>query len=84
MRKHERNGSRLSKHTNSPNTFVFAPIKELILEEIWYIINSVDSPWGFDNSILFQIYSDASADDYEYPTVVTNKKHTSCGQSRFG
>jgi len=84
MRKHEQGGSRLSKHPTSLNTYVFSPIKELMLEEIWYIINSVDSPWGFDNSVLFQIYSDASADDYECPTVVTDKKHSSCGQSRFG
>lgn len=84
MRKHEVKGSRLSKHTINANTYVYAPIKDLMLEEIWYIINSVESPWGFDNSILFQIYSDASADDYECPTVVTTKKHTSCGQSRFG
>jgi DNA sulfur modification protein DndC len=84
IRKHEIKGKRLSKHPNDLNTFVFAPIKELMLEEIWYIINAVPSPWGFDNNILYQIYSDASADDYECPTVVTNKKHTSCGQSRFG
>lgn len=84
MRKHEVKGKRLSKHNTTANTYVYAPIKELMLEEIWYIINTVDSPWGFDNSILFQIYSDASADDYECPTVVTNKKHSSCGQSRFG
>lgn len=84
MRKHEVKGNRLSKHTVSANTYVYAPIKDLMLEQIWYIINTVPSPWGFDNSILFKIYSDASADDYECPTVVTNKKHTSCGQSRFG
>jgi DNA sulfur modification protein DndC len=84
MRKHEVEGKRLSKHNTTANTFVYAPIKELQLEEIWYIINTVKSPWGFDNSILFQIYSDASADDYECPTVVTNKTHSSCGQSRFG
>ena len=84
MRKHEVKGNRLSKHTVSANTYVYAPIKDLMLEEIWYIINTVPSPWGFDNSILFKIYSDASADDYECPTVVTEKKHTSCGQSRFG
>lgn len=84
IKKHEVKGKRLSKHTSSINTYVYAPIKELMLEEVWYIINTVNSPWGFDNSILFQIYSDASADDYECPTVVTNKKHTSCGQSRFG
>lgn len=84
MKKHEINGSRLSKHATDQNTYVFAPLKELMLEEVWYIINSFDSPWGFDNSILFKIYSDASADDYECPTVVTTDKHTSCGQSRFG
>lgn len=84
MKKHEVEGSRLSKHGTTPNTYVYAPIKNLMLEEVWYIINAVPSPWGFDNSILFQIYADASADDYECPTVVTNKKHSSCGQSRFG
>lgn len=84
IRKHEVKGNRLSKHTINTNTFVYAPIKELLLEEIWYIINAIPSPWGFDNSILFKIYSDASADDYECPTVVTNKEHKTCGQSRFG
>jgi len=58
--------------------------KEMIVDEIWYIINAVPSPWGFDNNILFKIYADASADDYECPTVVVNKEHNSCGQSRFG
>lgn len=84
IKKHEIEGKRLSQHSTTANTYVYAPIKELMLEEIWYIINTVPSPWGFDNSILFQIYADASADDYECPTVVTNKEHTSCGQSRFG
>jgi DNA sulfur modification protein DndC len=84
IRKHEVAGRRLSKHQTSPNTYTYAPIKNLMLEEVWYIINAIPSPWGFDNSILFQIYSDASSDDYECPTVITDKKHTSCGQSRFG
>ena len=84
MKKHERKGNRLSKHATDANTYIYAPIKDLMLEEVWYIINTVESPWGFDNSILFQIYSDAAADDYECPTVVTNKEHKSCGQSRFG
>lgn len=84
MRKHEVTGSRLSRHQTTTNTYVYSPIKDLLLEEVWYIINTVKSPWGFDNSILFKIYSDASADDYECPTVVVNKEHSSCGQSRFG
>lgn len=84
IKKHEIIGKRLTKHPNHHNTFVYSPIKELMLEEIWYIINALPSPWGYDNSKLFQIYANASADDYECPTVVTDKSHTSCGQSRFG
>jgi DNA sulfur modification protein DndC len=84
IKKHDIKGHRLSKHPLNPNTYTYAPIKELMLEEIWYIINAIPSPWGFDNQILFKIYMDASADDYECPTVVTNDSHRSCGQSRFG
>lgn len=84
IRRHEIKGHRLSKHPLNPNTYTYAPIKELMLEEVWWIINTIPSPWGFDNKILFNIYLDASADDYECPTVVTDKSHKSCGQSRFG
>lgn len=84
IKKHEIYGKRLTNHTILRNTYVYAPIKELMLEEVWYIINAIPSPWGFDNSVLFNIYRDASADDYECPTVVTDKSHGSCGQSRFG
>lgn len=84
IKKHEIRGKRLTKHPHNPNTYVYSPIKDLLLEEVWYIINTMTSPWGADNSELFQIYLDASADDYECPTVVTDKSHSSCGQSRFG
>ena len=84
IKRHEIKGHRLSKHPLNPNTYTYAPIKELMLEEVWWIINALPSPWGFDNKILFDIYRDASADDYECPTVVTDDSHRSCGQSRFG
>lgn len=84
IKKHEVYGKRLTNHTILRNTYVYAPIKELMLEEVWYIINTIPSPWDFDNTVLFNIYRDASADDYECPTVVTDKSHGSCGQSRFG
>ena len=84
IKRHDIKGYRLSKHALNPNTYTYAPIKELMLEEVWYIINAIPSSWNFDNQILFKIYMDASADDYECPTVVTNDSHRSCGQSRFG
>ncbi len=84
IRKHEIKGHRLTKHPLNPNTFTYAPIKELYLEEVWYILNKEPSPWGYDNQKLFQIYADATADDYECPTMITDKTQPSCGQSRFG
>ena len=83
MKKHDIRGKRLSKHNSQANTYIYAPIRDLMIEEVWGIINS-ESPWGFDNKELYSIYRDASADDYECPTMVTNKEHSSCGQSRFG
>jgi DNA sulfur modification protein DndC len=84
VKKHEIRGKRLTKHPLQKNVFVYSPIKELHLEEVWYIINTFQSPWGAEKNQLFNIYSDASADDYECPTMVSNKEHKSCGQSRFG
>jgi len=83
MKKHEIKGKRLTKHTSQANTYIYAPIRDLMVEEVWGIIHGA-SPWGFDNNELYSIYRDASADDYECPTMVTNKEHSSCGQSRFG
>ena len=84
IKKHSLRGKRLAKHPYNPNTYVYSPIKDLMLEEVWYIINAMTSPWGADNSKLFQIYMNASADDYECPTIVTDNSHGACGQSRFG
>ena len=84
IKKHAIRGQRLQKHPTHQNTFIYAPIKNLLLEEVWYVLNSMSSPWGADNSELFKIYAEASSDDYECPTMITNKSHSSCGNSRFG
>lgn len=84
MNRHSIKGKRLTKHPTQPNTFMYAPIRYLMLEQVWYIINTMPSPWGASNEELFHIYANASADDYECPVVVTSTEHKSCGQSRFG
>ena len=84
IERHEIKGKRLTKHPLNPNTYNYAPIKDLDLEEVWYVLSHEPSPWGYDNNKLFAIYADARADDYECPTVVTDKSHSSCGKSRFG
>jgi DNA sulfur modification protein DndC len=84
IKKHEIKGKRLTKHPLQNNVLVYSPIKELEIDDIWYIINQCKSPWGAKNAELFEIYLDASADAYECPTLVSSNQHTSCGQSRFG
>jgi DNA sulfur modification protein DndC len=84
IKKHSIKGRRLTKHPVELNSFVYQPIKHLSLEEVWYIINTIPSPWNANNEILYQLYANASADDYECPTMVADKSHKSCGQSRFG
>ena len=84
IEKYSTRGKRLAKHSLSPNIFTYAPIKDLMLEEIWFVINTMPSPWGSSNTELFQVYANASADDYECPTAITENKQPSCGQSRFG
>lgn len=84
IKRHEIKGKRLSKHPLNPNTYTYAPIKELYLEEVWYLLSHTPSPWGYDNQKLYNIYANASADDYECPTMMTDKTQPSCGQSRFG
>lgn len=84
IRRHEIKGKRLTKHPLNPNTYTYSPIKDLYLEEVWYILREIPSPWGYDNKKILQIYANATADDYECPTVITDKTQPSCGQSRFG
>ena len=40
-KRQEIKGKRLTKHPNHHNTLVYSPIKELMHEEIWYIINAL-------------------------------------------
>ena len=53
MRKHEIKGSRLSPHNSSPNTMTYAPIKDLLLEEVWYIINA----FSLRGALIIRFYS---------------------------
>ena len=71
IKKYEIKENRLSEHQTLKNTYVYQPNKSLLTEKVWGYINTVQSPWGANNKTLFNIYADASSDDYEYPTIVT-------------
>ncbi|UPT67622.1 MAG: DNA phosphorothioation system sulfurtransferase DndC [Sphingobacteriales bacterium JAD_PAG50586_3] len=80
IKKHEIKGQRLRKH-QLPNTFVYAPIKDVTTNELWQYLNQVPPPWGGTHKELVTLYRNANAGDC--PLVIDDTT-PSCGNSRFG
>jgi putative sulfurtransferase DndC len=81
MNLHRIEGSSLSRHSTLPNAFVYTPIEDFTVKDVWTFLLQVGSPWGGNNRDLVTLYRNAQAG--ECPLVVD--KHTSsCGNSRFG
>ncbi len=78
---HQIKDSLLSRHTSLPNAFVYTPIVDFGLNDVWIYLLQVPSPWGNDNKRLVTLYRNANAG--ECPLVV-DETTPSCGNSRFG
>jgi DNA sulfur modification protein DndC len=74
-------GSLLSRHTKLPNAFVYTPIRDYSVDDVWTYLLQVPSPWGNNNEDLLAMYRNSSAG--ECPLVVDTST-PSCGNSRFG
>ena len=74
--------SLLSRHTTLPNAFVYTPVVDFTMEDVWMYLLSNPSPWGGDNRQLVTLYRNTSAHG-ECPLVV-DETTPSCGNSRFG
>ena len=74
-------GSLLSRHSSLPNAFVYTPIEDLSVENVWTYLLQIPSPWGTNNRDLVTLYRNAQAG--ECPLVV-DRTTPSCGNSRFG
>lgn len=81
MSLHRIKGSLLSRHSTLPNAFVYTPIEDFSIEDVWTYLLQVPSPWGNNNRDLVTLYRNAQAG--ECPLVV-DKTTSSCGNSRFG
>jgi DNA sulfur modification protein DndC len=80
MKKHERGTNRLRKHP-LPNAYVYAPIKDVLIDELWQYLLQVPSPWNGTNRKLITLYKNATGGDCP---LVIDTTTPSCGQSRFG
>ena len=79
---HSIQNSLLLRHSTLPNAFVYAPIVDFGLNDVWFYLLSVPSPWNDDNKELVTLYRNSNAQG-ECPLVV-DETTPSCGNSRFG
>ena len=70
----------LSKHSKFPRAYVYTPIRDWSLDDVWYYLLQNPSPWGNNNRDLVALYQNAQG---ECPLVVDDTTPP-CGNSRFG
>lgn len=73
-------GTVLSRHSNFPRAYVYTPIEDLTVDDVWGYLLDNPSPWGNNNKDLLTLYQYATG---ECPLVVDDTTPT-CGGSRFG
>ncbi|MBI3825594.1 MAG: DNA phosphorothioation system sulfurtransferase DndC [Candidatus Rokubacteria bacterium] len=81
MALHRLKNSLLSRHSRLPNAYVYTPVEDWTVDDVWTYLLQVPSPWGNNNRDLVTLYRNAQAG--ECPLVV-DQATPSCGNSRFG
>lgn len=78
------NDGRLSKHNDIPHCWIFKPIVELDVDEVWEYLGSNNPLWDVNHNDLIQLYRDSRGG--ECPVVVSKDDAPSCGTTspRFG
>lgn len=74
-------GERLRKNTQLLNAYIFAPISDVLTDELWVYLLQADPPWGGTHKELITLYRNASGGDCP---LVIDTTTPSCGKSRFG
>ncbi|WP_280771814.1 DNA phosphorothioation system sulfurtransferase DndC [Salipaludibacillus daqingensis] len=84
MKSHTIEGKVLMRHSSLSNAFVFAPIRQFSVDDVWDYLLTYPSPWGNDNHELLSLYQNSNS---ECPLIVDKdikESAGSCGNSRFG
>ncbi|PAP96925.1 DNA phosphorothioation system sulfurtransferase DndC [Mesorhizobium wenxiniae] len=77
-------GENLSEHDRLPGAFIFRPILDLAVDEVWEILGTTHAPWGGNHTSLIRLYRDSEGG--ECPVVLSADEAPGCGtsNSRFG
>jgi len=71
----------LRDHVNLKGAYIYSPIQELELNDIWVYLLQVPSPWGSNHRDLWNLYGKAGGRDCP---LVIDPSTVPCGTSRFG
>ena len=87
MESHTIDGKTLMRHSTLTNAYVYAPIRDFSLDDVWNFLlsNNGMTPWGTDNHELHALYQNSAGG--ECPLIVDKdikESAGSCGNSRFG
>lgn len=85
IREHTIEGKRFMRHSTLSNAYVYAPIRNFTIDDVWNYLLNTPSPWGDDNNELYLLYQESNSG--ECPLIIDkNIKESagSCGNSRFG
>lgn len=85
MSSHTFEGKTLMRHSSLNNAYVYAPIRDFSLDDVWTYLLQDKSPWGNDNHELLALYQNSQSG--ECPLIVDKEikeSAGSCGNSRFG
>lgn len=76
--------SNLTPHTDLLGAYVYRPIVNLTVDDVWEVLGSREPPWGGTHRDLIQLYRDAEGG--ECPVVLSKDDAPGCGtsNSRFG
>jgi len=86
MNSHTFEGKTLMRHSSLNNAYVYAPIRDFNIDDVWSYLLHEDSPWGNDNHALLALYQNSQSGG-ECPLIVDKEikeSAGSCGNSRFG
>lgn len=80
-------GKLLNRHEVIEGAYVYNPIVELTTDDVWTVLmthNSGMTPWGLDNTNLFNLYGKADSECPFATEIKKGEQTETCGKSRFG
>lgn len=85
IKQHEHKGKTLMKHSTLRNAYVYSPIKDYSIDDVWDFLLDNGNRFKESNYELYKIYAESNSN--ECPLIIdksTKESAGSCGNSRFG